>query len=179
MKDWFTADLHLNHKNIIKYCNRPFTDIYQMDNVLINNILARVKPGDNLYLLGDISFKLDVALAFLNKIPKKVNVFLIEGNHDHKRLKEYLPTFQIKDICINKQWITLCHKVMYTWNESHRGGWNLFAHSHGNLSPIGLQHDVGVDNNGYVPLSFEDVVEIMGKGEIKGIKNPEKYDGHY
>jgi len=38
MKDWFTADLHLNHKNIIKYCNRPFTDIYQMDNVLINNL---------------------------------------------------------------------------------------------------------------------------------------------
>ena len=30
-KIWFTSDLHLNNKNVIKYCNRPYADQYEMN----------------------------------------------------------------------------------------------------------------------------------------------------
>ncbi len=33
--NFFTADLHFGHANIIKYCKRPFTDVAAMDRALI------------------------------------------------------------------------------------------------------------------------------------------------
>jgi calcineurin-like phosphoesterase family protein len=38
---------------------------------------------------------------------------------------------------------------------------HLFGHSHGTLEPIGKSWDVGVDKNGYAPLSWDEIVEIM------------------
>jgi len=32
---WFTADLHLGHRNIISYCERPFLDAAEMNDALI------------------------------------------------------------------------------------------------------------------------------------------------
>jgi len=37
MTTWFTADLHLGHRNIIEYCNRPFADVDEMNRALIAN----------------------------------------------------------------------------------------------------------------------------------------------
>lgn len=50
---WFTADFHLSHKNIIKYCNRPFKNIEEVDNSIIRNLKESVKSDDILYFLGD------------------------------------------------------------------------------------------------------------------------------
>ena len=56
-KIFYTADLHLGHANIIKYCNRPFKDVDQMNETLIRNWNSRVKPEDTVIHNGDFCFK--------------------------------------------------------------------------------------------------------------------------
>lgn len=54
---FYTADLHLSHKNIIRLCNRPFSSVEEMDAALIANWNAVVGAEDTVYILGDFSFR--------------------------------------------------------------------------------------------------------------------------
>ena len=66
MQYWFSADFHLNHKNILRYTNRPFKNINEMNYVLIKNWNSRVKPEDTVFFLGDFAF----VNYFYNQIEK-------------------------------------------------------------------------------------------------------------
>jgi hypothetical protein len=50
---WFTADFHLGHRNILRYCNRPFQSTGEMDEAILGNLNSRVGQSDVLYFLGD------------------------------------------------------------------------------------------------------------------------------
>jgi calcineurin-like phosphoesterase family protein len=50
---WFTTDFHFGHSNIIRYCNRPFRDVVEMDQTILERLNASVKLHDTLYFLGD------------------------------------------------------------------------------------------------------------------------------
>jgi len=78
---WFTSDTHFGHRNIIRYCDRPFTDVNHMNEVLIRNWNERVAPDDTVYHLGDVALgpweEWNGILTRLNGL--KV---LVIGNHD-------------------------------------------------------------------------------------------------
>lgn len=80
MRRFFTADLHIGHKSILKFTNRPFTSVEEMDERIFNQIKA-LQQGDELYILGDESFNPKTSMA----IPRatKARVHLIVGNHTH------------------------------------------------------------------------------------------------
>lgn len=163
--NWFTADFHLGHKNIIKYCNRPFKTVYEMDDYILDLLEKMTNPNDVLYFLGDLTFKKELAELFFKRFDY-LEIHFIIGNHDStnviKEARNYCASIsQIKDIKIESQPITLCHYAMRVWNKSHFNSWQLYAHSHGRLEPNGKQYDVGVDNNQYIPRSFGEIKEIM------------------
>lgn len=90
MTVFFTSDTHFGHQNIIKYCNRPFSNVGEMNEVIINNWNALVMPGDVVYHLGD------VALGDINKSLECVrrlvgHKILILGNHDRPFMREGKP----------------------------------------------------------------------------------------
>ena len=153
---FFTADQHFAHKNIIRYCKRPFGSIEEMDNTIINNFNSVVTKKDHTIHVGDFTFKNP------EKYIKQLNgshTFL-RGNHDRWMNKQY---HEIWCRTIEKQHVVACHYAMRVWNRSHYGSWQVYAHSHGELEPIGLQWDAGVDNNNFYPVSFEELKEIFKK----------------
>ena len=54
---FFTSDLHLGHKNIIRLCGRPFESVEEMDEILIDNWNKKIHRCDTVYILGDILFR--------------------------------------------------------------------------------------------------------------------------
>lgn len=111
---FFTADLHLKHNNIIKYCNRPFqneieknflkmahdhiipindvkisdesTDL--MTNSIIDSINHVVGKNDKLVIVGDFCYSRskdrNMDIANLRERINCNNLYLIIGNHDDR-----------------------------------------------------------------------------------------------
>lgn len=162
--DFFGADFHFNHTNIIKYCNRPFSSLEEMNQTLIDNWNKKVTNKDTVYVIGD--FCLGRASDY-GSIRKQLNgnIVLITGDHDKIirnapdfNLKLKTPYFEFKK---NKHKIILFHWCIRSWAKSHFNSWHLYGHSHGKLLPIGKSWDVGVDNNNYELLSYDEIVDIM------------------
>ena len=80
---YFTSDLHISHNNIIKYCNRPYADVYTMDKALIENWNSVVTSEDTIYQLGDFTLgnNAEEYMKLLNG-----NIISIRGNHDRNKL---------------------------------------------------------------------------------------------
>jgi calcineurin-like phosphoesterase family protein len=165
---FFTADTHFGHRNVINYSKRPFRDIEEMDEALIANWNAVIRPGDLVYHLGDFAL-CDVERA--TKIVARLvgQKYLVFGNHD-KVLRKHKPFLghwvwqrELTSITVENQKIVLCHFAMLTWESSHHGTWQLHGHSHGSLpdNPRARRLDVGVDCWGQHPVSFETIKQKM------------------
>jgi calcineurin-like phosphoesterase family protein len=172
-KIFFTSDTHFNHANIIKYCDRPFATADEMDKAMVINWNSKVDKKDIVYHLGDFCFYKNRDWAKRLELLHSLNgqIRIVMGDHGDEEL------FTVPDICtldgklysqgyllnmkIDGQSITLCHWCMRVWRKSHFNSWLLYGHSHGTLEPIGKSWDVGVDRNGFFPLEFSEIREIM------------------
>lgn len=87
MNLFFTSDTHFGHLNILKLGQgRPFKNIEEHDECIINNWNKVVKPGDVIYHLGDFSMNLDQERV--ESILRRLNgaKHLILGNHDRSKI---------------------------------------------------------------------------------------------
>lgn len=163
---YFTADLHLGHANIIKYCQRPFQSVSDMDKAIIDNIMTKLNRGDTLHILGDLALNIKIYEDFVRLCHTSgINLVIVRGGYDripyHLTSIFKIPIYDLKTIKIGNHPIVLCHYCLRVWDRSHYNSWHLFGHSHGTLEAIGKSHDVGVDNNNFMPLSFDEIKDIM------------------
>jgi calcineurin-like phosphoesterase family protein len=79
------SDLHLGHGNVIRYCDRPFTDVAEMNTALLQAWKSTVKNGDTIINLGDLSLKLskEYLATVIHRLPGYK--ILVMGNHDRKK----------------------------------------------------------------------------------------------
>ena len=81
MAVWFTADLHLGHENIIRYCDRPFGSVDEMDRALIERWNEVVEPTDEVWVLGDVALgPIAQTLPLVGELHGRK--LLLSGNHD-------------------------------------------------------------------------------------------------
>ena len=113
----------------------------------------------------------------LNRLNGKI--YLIIGNHDMKNLKQscsdrFEKVAMQMYIEVDKQKIYLNHCPFLCYGGAYRDTWQLFGHVHTNKNNTGIdaprlemlfptQYDVGVDNNNFTPVSFEQVKAIIQK----------------
>jgi calcineurin-like phosphoesterase family protein len=171
-----TSDLHFGHQNILKFCpaTRPFENIDEMDEAMIAEWNASVRPDDIVYILGDISYRepSHTAKIFARLNGKKI---LIAGNHDEKALKQkcfrdcFEEIHNYLEIKRDKRKIVMFHYPIAEWNQMHRGSIHFYGHLHGN--PSGLEGfralDVGMDATGKVVVKLEDAINKALEGRIK------------
>ena len=162
--DWVTADHHFGHANIIKFCNRPFSDVNEMDAAMINRWNTLIKPEDTVYHLGDFTLGRDAEQYF-----RQLNgeIYVVPGGHDKRWIKNHPFNIlhPIHTIQVSGTPVILCHYSMRVWDRAHYGACHLYAHSHGKLLPLGRSMDVGVDCHNFYPLELEEVIKILLKIE--------------
>jgi len=179
---FLTADTHFFHRNIIKFCTRPFNDVKHMNDTIVANWNKVVKPNDTVYHLGDFALTNDTNSLRSLILSLNGNIKLIPGDHDKSAMDvdcdgKITICDKIVEIKYKKNTIVLCHYPITYWAKSHYNSWHAHGHTHGGYSHHGKSTDVGVDAaNNFTPISLKRFEEIMNWSfdNINKLKEPEK-----
>jgi calcineurin-like phosphoesterase family protein len=183
MQVWFTSDTHFLHKNIIKYCDRPFSSIEEMDEQIISNWNKKISNDDIVYFLGDFIFTRDYEI--FKKYSQKLNgkKICIYGNHDIFSIDDYInagwiSVYQLYDCIIDGIKIVMCHYPLMSWNNSINGSIMLHGHEHwkkqyipdhniySKLQISEKRINVCQDSNNFYPYSIKDIINICKNRSI-------------
>ena len=165
-KIWIISDTHFNHKNIIDYCKRPFKDINEMNEYLINKWNELVSDEDTVYHLGDFAMGNS---EDIKRIVDKLNgnIILITGNHDKKGISAF-KNYGFKEVYKNECYINFNGVELWLSHRPHNETkkFNIHGHVHNDFS-----HEVTnpkcfcvcVEQINYQPILLEDVVNRIKK----------------
>ena len=186
MKRFWTADIHMGHQNIIKYCNRPFADAARMNAALIRNCNQRVSAEDTVVHVGDFCCKgaergiAGVRTKAKEWLPQLNGTWvLLEGNHDgnngtktvgsalfgtigtYRFVAQHRP---LSDSVYSDTWRQLCASAADVCICGH-------VHERWKTNWIdGLLHvNVGVDSNAFMPLTDSEVITVIVREEARRI----------
>ena len=160
---WFTSDSHFYHANIIKYCNRPFASVEEMNEKLIENWNSVVGKDDLVWCLGDFCLGPDQKKhipELVSKLNGRINLVL--GNHDHNSVKFYYDAGFIRvydrKVIIN-DFVILTHAPLMFLNDN-TPFFQVFGHVHcSELYPTFSKTGccVCVERHDYKPISWKKI----------------------
>ena len=160
MAVFFTADTHFGHGGARGLYRRPFDSVAVMDEAMRRNWNAVVGDADQVWHLGDFAVgpkpdRVELLLAGLSGTKH-----LVTGNNDPGSTRSLAGWHSVQpyaELLLDGVGLVLCHYAFRSWHNMHRGWLNLHGHSHGKLTPLVRQHDVGVDCWGFRPIHLGDL----------------------
>ena len=170
MKRWIISDLHFGHINVIKYSNRPFSDVDEMNKELIkkwNNIVGK---DDLVYVLGD--FTLFHRLDKIKEYTQALNgrKILIMGNHDTRKPKDYIEAGFIQAIrkpIMVEPGVILMHEPFYDDKLIAKNYIYFFGHVHTKtccMDNLPNCKCVCAERLDYKPINFDQaLIELKNK----------------
>lgn len=189
-KVFFTSDLHFGHENAIRFDNRPFKSIEEMDTELIRRWNEKVGKGDLVYVLGDMIWKTrnDTAEALIKSLNGQI--ILIKGNHDrflhNAKAKNALAGVKdYDDICVKledrtNRRVILSHYYIPFYIGHRYQGVHLHGHSHNTeeyiqeevikhaLAANGFAthaYNVGCMHWNYEPVTLDEILTVKTEVE--------------
>lgn len=173
--NYYISDTHFNHANIMKFCpfSRKFSTVEEMNEFMISEWNSVVTNKDTVYHLGDFCFGRGTNLEVAEGIFERLNghKHLILGNHDEYGKKcNWESVMPYRKINEGEHQVVLFHYPIESWDRMYHGSYHFHGHVHsGNQEPNGPggpmrymknRIDVGVDNIGFRPLTFNQIREI-------------------
>lgn len=175
-KVFFTSDQHFDHRNVIRFNNRPFDDVKEMNDYLIDQWNDVVGPDDHIFVLGDF-FWFSNHKA-IRKIIRDLegHIYLVPGNHDKPEAfdkSDVTVLDSISTLFTRGLEIVMSHYPLLTWTHKNwDNSINLFGHIHSKgwpyrefderlVTALGKQLDVGVDAHAFSPISLDQVLEEL------------------
>jgi calcineurin-like phosphoesterase family protein len=160
MVTFFTADTHFGHAGARALYRRPFASTAEMDAAMISRWNDTVGPLDEVWHLGDFALgrshgAREMLLSALNG-----RKHLVSGNNDGPQtlaMPGWASVQSYTELELDGVGLVLCHYPFRTWRNAGRGWFNLHGHSHGRLSPLPRQVDVGVDVWDFRPVMLAQI----------------------
>ena len=136
---YFISDTHFFHNNVIKFDRRPFDNMDEMLEKMLEKWNNKVSDDDTVYVLGDYAWKLGKDnIEWLKQL--KGCKHLIRGNHDKiKNVHIYNTLFEsvkdYDDIVVEledgeKKRVIVSHYYIPLYNSHYYGSVHLYGHSH-------------------------------------------------
>lgn len=139
--NYYIADMHLGHKNVIQFDSRPFSNIEEMNDVLITKWNAKVAEDDDVWILGDFCYRSEKDPSYYLK-QLRGRKHLIVGNHDKATIKcvsapKYFESIEhLRHLKDGDKNVILCHFPLAEWNAKHRGSYHVYDHIHNNQDEV-------------------------------------------
>ncbi len=195
---FFTSDLHIGHRSILKYtgrgpimvgCAQQGEDeeiekgelerrLHVHNNWVLSRINATVGPADHLYILGDLFFG-DKWLAghWIDQLKCKHRIF-IEGNHDDDLMNFYHNSGLFEEvhgsyheIKVNGHKIILSHYPIAEWNRGHKGTLHLHGHCHGNFD----YKSANLHDKKILDVGWDNSIKVLGEYTPFSLEQIEEY----
>ena len=136
---YYISDLHIGHKNAIRFDERPFADIDDMEREIVRRWNEKVGADDDVYILGDVFYRYKGSRAdFLKRLGGRLH--LIVGNHDFEILKNeaalgcFESVDKLRQIVDDGRRVVMCHYPIISWNMKHFGAYHVYGHVHANIN---------------------------------------------
>ena len=164
----FFSDAHFDHKNIIKYCNRPFNSTHEMNQALVENWQKSVGINDTVFFLGDMSYGRDRNPIdyWLGKRAGKISY--IRGNHD-------IDIINHADVIHSHYGINYNNYQFLLMHDPHRPrgyeGWIIHGDKHNNnlkdypfINQKNKTVNVCAELVDYSPLNIDKIITLIETG---------------
>ena len=162
--------MHFGHANVRKHDQRPFSNVDEMDRILIQNWNSRVSKNDNVYINGRFLYRGEKEPEwYLRQLNGKKH-FII-GNHDGAVIKsdKALSYFETVDkmmhVIDGKHHICVCHYPIAEWNGFYKGHYHIYAHIHNNINDVYYfmkkyerALNAGCMINNYMPVTLDELI---------------------
>lgn len=177
--NYFCSDQHLFHKNIIKYCNRPFDSVEHMNEEILRRWNEKITPDDTVYVIGDFALgKQDKATEWLSQANGKK--ILIIGNHDRspRTMKEigFDEVHYHLEVTTsnNERWLLSHFPLPLDLIKSYQR--LIHGHHHSGPQSTGKRVNVCVDLWDYMPVTEAQIQALPLQEEKTALETWAKFD---
>ncbi len=165
--DRFISDLHFSHESMITRHGRPWETVADMDRAMIDHWNSVIADKTRVFFIGDFAFwKAPLERLMWLRRQLAGEIHLLPGNHDPQPVLELKWASILPDITVcrqerSKERIVLSHYPLREWPFFWSGAIHLHGHTHDNLRSSNRSWDVGVDHQGFVPLTLAEIKQRM------------------